>query len=91
MNPGCTKKMNSRECQLLCQQTSGCVRFIYVENTYNGIHGPGARMNCCLRNDLSGEAVFLQDVVAGPVYCPKGDFLFWLRVYSTWSTVIALV
>ena len=67
---GCHGKKDTVEaCQKLCQDTSGCKRFVYVKNTYNGVHGTGIRKTCCLKDKDDASYKEVQDVVSGPAKC----------------------
>ena len=72
LNHGCTKTETVQKCQLLCQETPGCVKFSYLTPFYDGVHGTGVRQNCCLKDDEQAPAMVMQDLVSGPAYCSKG-------------------
>ena len=70
MNEDENKKDNAYECQRLCQETSGCKRFVYITDTYNGVHGTGIRKNCILK-DQNPIYKVVKDIVSGPAKCPS--------------------
>ena len=59
-----------KDCQKLCQKREGCVKFTYIEPTYNGIYGHGFRKKCCLKSGSSLATKNLPDVTSGRKYCP---------------------
>ena len=69
MGDDCTKKESIRECQILCQETRGCKRFVYVKDTYNGIHGTGMRKCCILKDKSVPIYKIVQGLVSGPAQC----------------------
>ena len=72
LNSGCTKKDNVTECQRLCQDSLGCEKFSYITDAYSGVHGAGARQNCCLKSSATMDLVDEPDVTSGPRLCPPG-------------------
>ena len=70
---GCGKQDTVEACQKLCQATSGCKRFVYVKDTYNGVHGTAARKNCCLKDSNIANYVVVDDIVSGPAQCGNGE------------------
>ena len=58
------------DCQLLCHQTKGCKAFTYITNSYNGVHGEGARKNCLLKTVNNGPTKKQEGLVSGPKVCP---------------------
>ena len=68
----CQKTNTIQECQMLCQNTNGCKRFVYVTDAYNGDYGIGARGSCCLKDQTLPDYRDVQDVVTGPAQCESG-------------------
>ena len=66
----CTKKDSSYECQKSCEETSGCKRFVYIRDTYNGVYGTGIRKCCFLKDQDVPNYKKVQDLVSGPAKCP---------------------
>ena len=81
LNSGCNKMDNVSECQNLCKVTQGCTKFSYITDTYSGVHGAGARKNCCLKSAATMDLVDEPDVTSGPRSCPP----------CKWSTRIIMV
>ena len=59
------KTDTNHECQLLCQQTTGCVQF-----TWLGYDTPGREKECCLKNAVNNNPGVLSTVISGPESCP---------------------
>ena len=70
MNDCSTKRDTYKECQIMCRETKGCKRFLYIKDTYNGRHGAPARKCCILKNGNDPVYKDLQDAVSGPAQCP---------------------
>ena len=96
-NVDIVQKDSVSDCQLLCQQTSGCKAFTYITNSYNGEHGEGARGKCHLKSVNNGPRVRVEGLVSGPKFCPgkvlwfNCDIQFFvlrsISLYSTWKII----
>ena len=65
------KKESASDCQMFCQQTANCSKFVYVKDTYDGVQGHSARKICLLRDGSSMDVIDADNVVAGPKLCPS--------------------
>ena len=60
------KRESAEECQIYCQQTPDCVRFVYAKETSSD---PQYKKSCCLKDTIDIPAIDQNDNVAGLRTC----------------------
>ena len=69
MNNAAVDKTDTvQDCQRLCQQTSGCVKFTYLTDSSD--ISPEWRKSCVLKDDPLGGLIDKENAVSGPKECP---------------------
>jgi len=63
MNGGCSKADNVGNCQMLCRQTVGCVKFSYFKTN----------KNCCLKSDSASKLIDEIGATSGPKDCDDAN------------------